>query len=112
VVPVGRTVQFQVRDADTASDHLRSVLAGAYDADVDPPAGALLFSCTGRGADFFTSSDHDPRAVRAAWGGLPVAGFFAAGEIGPVGGRIHLHSMAASLLAFDRLLTGPPDLPD
>jgi len=117
VVPVGRTVQFQVRDADTASDHLRSVLRGAYPGDREPPAGALLFSCTGRGADFFTRSDHDARAVRAAWGGPAVAGFFAAGEIGPVAGRSHLHSMTASLLAFDqvafdRLRGASSDLPD
>jgi small ligand-binding sensory domain FIST len=29
-----------------------------------------------------------------------VAGFFAAGEIGPVGGRNHLHGFTASILAF------------
>ena len=117
VVRVGRTVQFQVRDADTASDDLRSVLLRAYPRDRVPPAGALLFSCTGRGADLFTRSDHDARAVRAAWGGAAVAGFFAAGEIGPVAGRTHLHSMTASLLAFDqvafdRLLATSPHLPD
>jgi small ligand-binding sensory domain FIST len=107
VVAVGRTVQFQVRDADTAADDLRSLLSRATDGGGPSPAGALLFSCTGRGAGFFPRSDHDPLAVRAAWGGLPVAGFFAAGEIGPVAGRTRLHSMAASLLAFDR-----PDRPD
>ncbi len=29
-----------------------------------------------------------------------VAGFFAAGEIGPVGGRNHVHGLSASVLAF------------
>ena len=118
VIPVGRTVQFQVRDAATAADDLRSVLLRAYPGvDAVLPAGALLFSCTGRGADFFPRSDHDASAVRAAWGQPAVAGFFAAGEIGPVAGRTHLHSMAASLfafdrLAFDRLVSAAPDLPD
>jgi small ligand-binding sensory domain FIST len=116
VVEVGRTVQFQVRDAQTASDDLRTVLLRAY-ADDEPPAGALLFSCTGRGAGFFPRPDHDAGAVRAAWHGAAVAGFLAAGEIGPVAGRTRLHSMTASLLAFDqvaldRLVTGSPDLPD
>ena len=112
LVEVGRTVQFQVRDAQTASDELRTVLRSAYPDDDVPPAGALLFSCTGRGAGFFPRADHDARAVRAAWGGPAVAGFLAAGEIGPVAGRTQLHSMTASLLAFDRLLLGSPDLPD
>ena len=29
-----------------------------------------------------------------------IAGFFAGGELGPVGGRNHLHGFSASLLAF------------
>jgi small ligand-binding sensory domain FIST len=29
-----------------------------------------------------------------------VAGFFAAGEIGPVAGRNHMHGLTASVLAF------------
>jgi small ligand-binding sensory domain FIST len=41
--------------------------------------------------------------VKAALGtpeDIAVAGFFAAGEIGPVGGRNHLHGFTASVLAF------------
>jgi small ligand-binding sensory domain FIST len=40
------------------------------------------------------------QVVRKAFGGAGVAGFFAAGEIGPVGGVNHLHGFTASVLAF------------
>jgi small ligand-binding sensory domain FIST len=51
----------------------------------------------------FPDADHDVRTVKAALGATDdpsVAGFFAAGEIGPVGGRNHLHGFTASVLAF------------
>jgi small ligand-binding sensory domain FIST len=38
--------------------------------------------------------------VRDRLGVDGVAGFFAAGEIGPVGGRNHVHGLTASILAF------------
>ncbi len=96
VVEVGQTVRFQVRDAAGAGEDLAELLGGA-----DQPArGALLFSCNGRGAGMFPTADHDVRAVQDALGASGVAGFFAAGEIGPVGGRNHLHGFTASVLAF------------
>jgi small ligand-binding sensory domain FIST len=33
-------------------------------------------------------------------GGAPTAGFFAAGEIGPVGGRSFLHGFTATIAVF------------
>ncbi len=96
VVEVGRTVQLQVRDADSARRDLARRL-GQVRGEV---AGALLFSCTGRGADLFGTADHDVVAVREALTTSGVAGFFAAGEIGPVAGRSHLHGFTASVLAF------------
>ena len=62
-------------------------------------AGALLFCCTGRGAGLFGTADHDVLAVRDGLRAAGVAGFFAAGEIGPVAGRSHLHGFTASVLA-------------
>jgi small ligand-binding sensory domain FIST len=35
-------------------------------------------------------------------GPIPVAGFFAQGEIGPVGGRNFLHGYTASVAVFSR----------
>lgn len=96
VVEVGQTVRFQVRDAADAGEDLTELLGGTD----DPARGALLFSCNGRGTTMFPDADHDVRTVRDALGAEGVAGFFAAGEIGPVGGRNHLHGFTASVLAF------------
>lgn len=99
LVEVGRTVQFQVRDADTADADLAGLLERFRPAG-GPVDGALLFSCNGRGGHLFDSATHDVTAVRDGLGAPAVAGFFASGEIGPVGGRNHLHGFTASLLAF------------
>lgn len=101
LVEVGRSVRFQVRDAAAADEDLAGTLA-AFRAGGGLAAveGALLFSCNGRGSTLFASPDHDVVALRDGLGALAVAGFFAAGEIGPVGGRNHLHGFTASVLAF------------
>ena len=100
VVEVGRTVQFQVRDAESAREDLRLVLERERSARPSDVAGALLFSCNGRGSALFGQPDHDVSAVRRAFGDVPVAGFFAAGEIGPVAGKNFLHGFTASILLF------------
>lgn len=99
VVEVGRTVRFQVRDAAAADEDLEELFAG-FRSQAGPVEGALLFSCNGRGRAMFPSADHDVRAVRSGLGATGVGGFFAAGEIGPVAGRNHLHGFTASILAF------------
>jgi small ligand-binding sensory domain FIST len=101
LVPVGRTVRFQVRDAQAADEDLRELLTGP-DVLGGPGLveGALLFSCNGRGANLFASADHDAVVVAEHFAHAPVAGFFAAGEIGPVGGRNYLHGFTASIVAF------------
>jgi small ligand-binding sensory domain FIST len=93
-VEVGATVQFQVRDADSADDDLRSLLAGRS------ATGALLFTCNGRGTHLFGVPDHDAALVDAIAGGA-TAGMSCAGELGPVGGRTFLHGFTASVLLFD-----------
>lgn len=99
VVEVGRTVRFQVRDADAASADLASMLMLFRAAgELDPVEGALLFSCNGRGRAMFGDARHDVRMVAAELQARSVAGFMAAGEIGPVGGRNHLHGFSASML--------------
>ncbi|MHB8330475.1 MAG: FIST C-terminal domain-containing protein, partial [Acidimicrobiales bacterium] len=90
-VPVGTTVQFQLRDARTADEDLRAALGGRQ-AD-----GALLFTCNGRGTRLFDEPDHDVGVLVDQLGPLPIAGFFAAGELGPVGGRNFLHGFTASV---------------
>ncbi|MGH3854790.1 MAG: FIST signal transduction protein [Pseudonocardiaceae bacterium] len=99
VIEVGRTVRFQVRDAAAADADLAELFT-RFRAEGGPVGGALLFSCNGRGRTMFPSADHDVLAVRAGLDTTGVAGFFAAGEIGPVGGRNHLHGFTASILVF------------
>ena len=100
VVEVGRTVRFQVRDASAADEDLTELFT-RFRAESSAVGGALLFSCNGRGRAMFPSADHDVLAVRAGLDTTGVAGFFAAGEIGPVGGRNHVHGFTASILVFD-----------
>lgn len=93
-VEVGDTLQFQVRDAQSADDDLRALMAGGQG------DGALLFTCNGRGSNLFTTPDHDAGIVSEAIDGAPVAGMSCAGELGPVGGRSFLHGFTASVLLF------------
>jgi small ligand-binding sensory domain FIST len=101
LVRVGQTVQFQVRDAETADEDLKELLATDGAAHPAKPGGALLFSCNGRGTRLFATPNHDATAVRGAVGEIPVAGFFAAGELGPVGGRNAVHGFTASVALFE-----------
>ena len=101
-VRVGQTVRLHVRDGASADDDLRQALALSTAAmGVDGAAGALLFTCNGRGRHMFGVADHDASALDDAFG-APTAGFFCAGEIGPVGGRNFLHGFTATMALFPR----------
>lgn len=93
-VPVGATVQFHVRDAESAHDDLHEMLRDVHG------DGALLFTCNGRGRALFGRDDHDASTVVDLVGTDAVAGMFCAGELGPVGGRSFLHGFTASVLVF------------
>ena len=99
LVEIGTTVQFQVRDAATADEDLRESLLRAGVAG--HPVGALLFTCNGRGTRMFDRPDHDAALISDLLGGVPAAGFFAAGELGPVGGKNFLHGFTAFIALFD-----------
>jgi len=100
VVEVGATVQFQVRDAAGADKDLRLAVERAGAQLPGRPVGALLFTCNGRGRRMFGVADHDASTIEELLGGIPLAGFFAAGEIGPIGGRNALHGFTASMALF------------
>jgi small ligand-binding sensory domain FIST len=100
-VEVGQTVQFHVRDAGSADEDLRRTLEREAAAlGGRRAAGALLFTCNGRGSRLFSEPDHDARLVAKMLGRIPVAGFFCAGELGPVSGQNHLHGFTASIALF------------
>ena len=100
-VSPGQVVRLHARDAASADLDLRealglrrTALGGAV------PAGALMFTCNGRGRGLFGVGDHDSVAVAELFAGAPTAGFFAAGEIGPVGGEAFLHAFTATIAVF------------
>ena len=88
-------------DAGTWSRISRS--ASRYRADRDglgAPAGALLFSCLGRGAWLYGVPDHDSDAFRRHVGSVPLGGCFCNGEIGPVERRAFLHGYTSAFGLF------------
>jgi small ligand-binding sensory domain FIST len=100
-VEPGQVVQLHARDARSADEDLRRALRLRSEAiGGQPAAGALVFSCNGRGRQMFGACDHDASLVDEELGGAPAAGFFAAGEIGPVGGRSFLHGFTATVAVF------------
>lgn len=100
-VRVGQTIQFHVRDADSADEDLRELLEKDIEsAEGASPAGALLFSCNGRGTRMFDRPCHDAGVFTEVMGHVPLAGFFAAGEIGPIGKENFVHGFTASLAMF------------
>jgi small ligand-binding sensory domain FIST len=100
-VEVGQSVQFHVRDAQSADEDLRRTLEReAATLDGRQATGALLFTCNGRGSRLFSEPDHDAGLLARMLGEIPVAGFFCAGELGPVGGQNFLHAYTASIALF------------
>ena len=102
-VRVGQTVRFHVRDGESADEDLREALSlQSVALRGRSAAGALLFTCNGRGRHMFPVGDHDAGALEDSFGPLPMSGFFCSGEIGPVGGRNFLHGFTATMALFPR----------
>lgn len=95
VIDPGERVQFHLRDARTAREDLEMMLSPH--ALFGAPSGAFLFSCNGRGRRLYEEPDGDISAIRGFFHGIDLAGFFCAGEIGPIGGKNFLHGHTASL---------------
>ena len=83
-VRVGQTLQYQLRDRDSADEDLRE-LCHAAEEDGARPFASFLFSCLGRGKALFGAPHHDAGVLAETFGAHPSAGFFCNGEIGPVG---------------------------
>lgn len=107
VVQEGQTVQFQVRDARSAHEDLHALLAACRSGPLSPALGALLFSCCGRGKGLFGRVNHDVSVIEEHMGRIPLSGFFAQGEIGPIGGRSFLHGYTASIAIFEEAASQP-----
>jgi small ligand-binding sensory domain FIST len=100
-IAAGQVVRVHARDASSADRDLHEALGLRRRAlGSDAIAGALMFTCNGRGRAMFGVADHDATALADELGAIPVAGFFAAGEIGPVGGESFLHGFTATVAVF------------
>jgi len=104
-IRVGQTVQFQVRDAQTAHEEMCHLLNKERQ---NPPGAALLFNCNGRGKKLFAEVDHERNLFQAALPTTAFAGFFAAGEIGPVGSNNYIHGHTLAMALFRN--GGPPEI--
>ena len=98
----GMRLRFHVRDAETSAEDLHAMLTGYNEAvtDRETVAGALLFSCLGRGENLYGEPNFDTGALKKHFDDLPVGGFFCNGEIGPVGGSTFLHGYTSSFGFF------------
>jgi small ligand-binding sensory domain FIST len=99
-VHAGQIVRLHARDAASADRDLSDGLAAL--GTNRAAAGALCFTCTGRGRGMFGVPDHDAATLARVLDDAPMAGFFAAGEIGPVRGASFQHSFSASVAVFAR----------
>lgn len=96
----GQTIQFHVRDSKSADQEMKQLLAAKLAAMSQPPLGGLMFTCNGRGERMFGTANHDIATVNAIAPDCQIAGFFAAGEIGPVGNRTFIHGFTSSVVLF------------
>jgi small ligand-binding sensory domain FIST len=89
-------IRLHVRDAGTAREDLEMLLSPQpFDRAAE---GALLFACNGRGRGLYGAPDGDISVLQDALGsGVPAAGMFCAGELGPVGEHNYLHGHTASI---------------
>lgn len=116
---VGQTIRLHMRDAITAHEDLLLLL----DAQrlYETPKGVLLFSCNARGRRLFDQPNHDAGLISRAFlpsppgeslakpgtqidplAGpvVPLAGFFASAEIGPLGEESFVHGHTACAAIF------------
>ncbi len=97
----GQTVQFQVRDGESAHAELKQLLIKEKELlGPNEPEGAVLFSCLGRGEGMYGVRNHDINTLHEVVGAVPTAGFFCNGEIGPVGNRTFVHGFTSVIGLF------------
>lgn len=96
---VGQTVQFHVRDHETATIDLSEACDQFLEKGIQAKS-ALVFSCNGRGSNLFPEPDHDSQLLSRKLAIESLAGCFAAGEVGPVGGGNYVHGYTSSVAIF------------
>jgi len=100
-VKVGQTIQFQIRDGQSAREDLQSTLDGmAKRLGGRRPAFGCYFNCAGRGQGLFGAPDHDVTLIRQTLGEFPLVGFFGNGEFAPIGRQNFFHNYTGALVVF------------
>ncbi|HEX5127333.1 MAG TPA: FIST N-terminal domain-containing protein [Rhodocyclaceae bacterium] len=82
----GQHMLFVRQDERSARDDLANMLNELQDACPGQPRGAIYVSCLGRGGALFERDETEIEMIADVFGDMPLAGFFAAGEI--VGSRL------------------------
>ena len=72
---------FVHRTSSAAQRCTPRMLAELADGLPSPPKAGLYFSCTGRGGAMFDEDSSEVEMIRSKLGDIPLAGFFANGEI-------------------------------
>ena len=100
-IPERAVIQFHLRDAAASARDVEQSLAHLSRSSTRPrAAGALLFSCVGRGIGLYGQPDHDSNALRRALGDVPLGGVFCSGEIGPVHAATYVHGYTSVFGVF------------
>jgi len=81
MVTPGTEIQFARRDADTAREDLRRMIENLKGRMPGAARGALYHSCLGRGRNLFGEASEELKLVQELLGDVPLAGFYANGEI-------------------------------
>ncbi|MCB1803229.1 MAG: FIST C-terminal domain-containing protein [Gammaproteobacteria bacterium] len=81
LVEPGMEIQFARRDPDTARADLERMITHLKNRLAGPARGGLYFSCLGRGRHQFGDDSAEMKLVRELLGDVPLAGFYANGEI-------------------------------
>ena len=80
-VQTGQPILFTRRDQQSAETDMRRMLANLKKRVKTPPRGALYVSCIARGPSLFGEGSQELAMIRETFGDIPLAGFFASGEI-------------------------------
>jgi small ligand-binding sensory domain FIST len=108
-VRVGQTLQFQIRDAQSAREDLEATLEGLEKRLAGrKPAFGCYFNCAGRGQGLFGVPDHDVSLITKHLGEFPLAGFFGNGEFAPIGRKNFFHNYTGALVVFPERATTRP----
>ncbi|MCG6886453.1 MAG: FIST C-terminal domain-containing protein [Proteobacteria bacterium] len=77
----GAPIMFCRRDSKSAAEDMQRMLSNLKSRLSGPPRGGIYISCVGRGQHLFGESGREMEMISEALGDIPLAGFYANGEI-------------------------------